>query len=473
MAGLNWLDWDKSAFLKAKKEKKPILLGISAKWCHWCHTMDRLTYSNKEIIEFINNNFVPIRVDTDERPDVNDRYNVGGWPTTAVLAHDGEIVSAATYVSPEHMIKFLEDAISRFKKYKPKKAKKEEPSKPLPFDQEYFWKMIKSFYDPVNGGFGLEPKFPHHEILGYLVWRVMKLKDKDAAKMLDFTLSKMLKGEIFDGAGGFFRYATLQNWTIPHFEKMLEDNSRLLAYYLFAYRVFKKEEYLTAANKTLFWLVSMMYDREKGVFYASQDADEGYCKLPLSERVHREPPAIDRRIFTDCNAAMIMALSEAAILDPEYDKVALKLLESLYKLSVRGCVAHCYPAEKPLFLFKDHAYLLLGLLWAFKRTNKLEWKSKAMTVAKALERFYDKKNGGFFDILASKDSVGRLKERKKIVNDNAFAALVLFQFAQVSQDSKYVKMAQKTLQAVSSQAMMMGPYAAGYAVAVGELQNNI
>jgi len=474
MAGLNWLDWDKAAFLKAKKEKKPILLGISARWCHWCHTMDRLTYANKEISSFISKNFIPIKVDTDERPDINERYNVGGWPTTAVLAHDGEIVSAATYVPPEHMIKFLEDASGRFKKYKPKKKAKEKPSKPLPFDQEYFWKMVKSFYDPVNGGFGLEPKFPNHEILGYLVWRIMKLKDKEASKMFDHTLTKMLKGEIFDHVGGgFFRYATQQNWTIPHFEKMLEDNSRLLAYCLFAHRVFKKEEYLTAANKTLFWLFSMMYDHEKGVFFASQDADEAYCNLPLTERMRHEVPSVDRRIFTDCNAAMIMALSEAAILDPEYDKVAFKLLESLYKMSVRGCVAHCYPAEKSLFLFKDHAYLLLGLLWAFKRTNKLEWKAKAMTVAKALEKFYDKKNGGFYDILASKDAVGRLKERKKQVNENAFVALVLFKLAQITSESKYVKMAQKTLQAVSSQAMMMGPYAAGYAVAVGELQKNI
>src|SRR3990172_3102857 len=206
---MNWFDWGKEAFLKAKKEEKPSLLGISAKWCHWCHTMDRLTYSNATVLEFINKNFVPVCVDTDERPDINDRYNVGGWPTTAVLAHDGEIVSAATYIPPEHMVKFLEDAIDRFKKYKPKKSGKEKPLKPLPFDQEYFWKMIKSFYDPINGGFGLEPKFPHHEILGYLVWRIMKLKDKDASKMLDFTLSKMLKGEIFDSAGGFFRYATL------------------------------------------------------------------------------------------------------------------------------------------------------------------------------------------------------------------------------------------------------------------------
>src|SRR5574342_252420 len=150
MEGLNWQEWGKSAFLKAKKEKKPVLLGISARWCHWCHTMDRLTYSNKEIQVFIEKNFIPIRVDTDERPDINERYNVGGWPTTAILANDGEIVSAATYVPPEQMIHFLQESAERFKKYKPSKKKAvKEP--PLEFNTENFHDIVKSYYDPVNG----------------------------------------------------------------------------------------------------------------------------------------------------------------------------------------------------------------------------------------------------------------------------------------------------------------------------------
>jgi uncharacterized protein YyaL (SSP411 family) len=250
---------------------------------------------------------------------------------------------------------------------------------------------------------------------------------------------------------------------------MLEDNAKLLAYYLFAYKVLKKDECLTASNKTFFWLFTNMYDHEKGVFYASQDADEAYCKLPLTERMRHEPPAVDKTIFTDCNAAMVMALSEASELDSSYADVLLKLLNSLYKLNVRGCVAHYYPAEKPLFLLKDHLYLLMGLLFAFRQTNKLEWKSKALTVWKALEKFYDKKNGGFYDILPSKDAVGRMKDRKKPVNENAFAALVLRLLSTFTGDKKYEKMARKTLQAVAAQAMMMGPYAAGYAVAMGEL----
>ncbi len=470
MERLNWQEWDKAAFLQAKKEKKPILLGISAVWCHWCHTMDRLTYGNKEIAAFINEQFVPVRVDTDKRPDINERYNVGGWPTTAILSHDGEIVSAATYVPPEHMIKFLQDAIERFKRYKPVKRKKIPELKPIEFDAEQFYSMVKSFYDPVNGGFGLEPKFPHPEILEYLIWRVMKYKDVEARKMLDVTFKKMLDGEIFDHVGGgFFRYATEQNWTIPHFEKMLEDNARTLSCYFYACRFFDRKEYLAAVNKTIFWLMTMMYDRDKGVFYASQDADEQYCKLPLTERMRHEQPFIDKTIYTYANVAMAMALFEAGTIEKDYNDVALRLLESLYKINFRGGVAHSYPSEKPLFLFKDNMCLLAALVRAFKVTNRLEWKTKALIVAKALERFYDKKNGGFFDILASNDAVGKLKERRKNVEDNAFAALVLKMLAEISKEPTYAKMARKSLQAVSVQALVLGPYAATYAIAVGEL----
>ncbi len=467
---ISWLEWDKSVFVKAKKDKKPVLLNISAVWCHWCHTMSRETYSNVKIAEFINKNFIPIKVDTDKRPDINERYNVGGWPTTAILAVDGEVVSAATYVPPENMVKFLEDSILRFKKYKPKK-KKLKLEKPVEFEPDVFYGLVKSFYDPVNGGFGLEPKFPQQQILGYLTWRVAKLKDSEARKMLDMTLTRMLKGEIFDHVGGgLFRYAALQNWTIPHFEKMLEDNAGSLTTFLWAYRLFGRKEYLTAINKTLFWLFTMMYDRDKGVFYGSQDADEAYCKLPLTERMRHEAPFVDKTIYTDCNAAIAIALFDASGMEAEYREIALRLLESLYKMNVRGLVAHYYPSEKPVYLLKDHVFLLAALVQAFVSTNKLEWKSKALSVAKALEKFYDKKNGGFYDVLAEKGAVGRLKERKKPVFENAFASLVLKLLGEITNDKKYEKMAHKSLRAVSANAMALGPYAATYAIAVGELR---
>src|SRR3989344_4729734 len=165
-----WNSWSKEVFVKAKKNKKPVLLNISASWCHWCHTMDELTYSDENISNFISKNFTPVRVDTDKRPDINERYNVGGWPSTLVLTFDGESVSGATYVPPQAMVSFLEDALLKLKKYKPKKKHLLAKAQ-VPFDNEEFFELVKGFYDPVNKGFGLEPKFLHPELLEYLLSR--------------------------------------------------------------------------------------------------------------------------------------------------------------------------------------------------------------------------------------------------------------------------------------------------------------
>jgi len=467
MERLNWLEWGKDAFTRAKNEKKPILLDISAVWCHWCHTMERLTYSNPEISDFIKKNFIPIKVDTDKRPDINDRYNVGGWPSTVILAHDGEVVSAATYVPPQHMIRFLEHALESFKKYKPSREKKlvQKPAKVVDLD---VFELVKQFYDPADGGFGLEPKFPNIDILDFLLWRCMRGKDLVAQKMLEHSLKAMSNGEIFDRVGGgFFRYATMRNWSIPHFEKMLEDNARLLAVYLHAYKLFKRHEYLTVANKILFFLFTMLYDHKDGVFYASQDADEEYCKLPLEKRFVKLP-AIDKTIYTDMNAQTALSLFVAAELDKGYEKVALNILEHLYKNAMKGGIIHS--KETQAYLLRDHVFLLGAFVHAFNVTQKLEWKVRAELVAKALERFYDKKYGGFFDILSTKDSVGRLKQRKKPMYENCAAALILKELARITKNAKYEKMALKSLEALTPGIQNYGPYACTYAIAVSELR---
>jgi len=246
---------------------------------------------------------------------------------------------------------------------------------------------------------------------------------------------------------------------------MLEDNARLLSSYLIGYRLFKRKKYLVAANKTLLWLFTFMYDYKTGLFYSSQDADENYCKLPINKRVLQEVPFVDKTIYTDCNAVIALALFEAANFEPTYEEIAFKLLDSLYKLNVSKQVLH---SKKSVPLLKDTVYLLAALTQVYRVTKKDYWKKKMLTVAKALEKFYDKKNGGFFDIIPSKTAFGRLKQPNKPVHENAFAALVLNSVP----NKKYEQMAKKTLEAVSAQAVMIGPFAATYAIAVAELRKS-
>ena len=166
---INWQDWSQASFSQAEKEKKPVLLDIHGVWCHWCHVMDRETYSGPEIISFVSENFVAIKVDTDKRPDINERYNMGGWPTTAVLSPKGNIINGATYLPPNYLKQFLQNALNYFKIAGEALDRQEFVKKPVLPDNalhesgqliENFKEIAVQNFDEEFGGFGAQPKFP-------------------------------------------------------------------------------------------------------------------------------------------------------------------------------------------------------------------------------------------------------------------------------------------------------------------------
>ncbi len=173
MSMIKWLEWNKAAFEKAKQEDKPIILDIFGTWCYWCMRIEKDTYENPEIAEIINENFVPVRVDTDKRPDINERYNQGGWPTTCFLAPEGEIIVGATYVPPHEMKKLLQQVLKFYKekkeeieRIKPKKSKGAALIKERTFhaiDKSIIDNIVDYLYenfDTIYGGFYFAPKFP-------------------------------------------------------------------------------------------------------------------------------------------------------------------------------------------------------------------------------------------------------------------------------------------------------------------------
>ncbi|HKE36696.1 MAG TPA: DUF255 domain-containing protein, partial [Candidatus Baltobacteraceae bacterium] len=184
---IDWMSWGTQAFDRARSEDKPILLSISAVWCHWCHVMDETSYSDPGVITAINDRFVPVRVDNDRRPDVNARYNMGGWPTTAFLAPDGSILTGATYLPPPQMRRALDEIAnfyadqkgaiaeralelqSRTAAYRPSSRDDLRESMVVRLAEE----LLESF-DEEHGGFGDAPKFPQPEMLEFLLseWRV-------------------------------------------------------------------------------------------------------------------------------------------------------------------------------------------------------------------------------------------------------------------------------------------------------------
>ena len=300
---VEWHAWGEAAFAQAQSEDKPILLDIGAVWCHWCHVMDRESYENPEIAALINQNFVAIKVDRDERPDVDARYQAavsaisgqGGWPLTAILTPDGRPYFGGTYfpasdrygrpgfgrvlltmaqVWRELRDEALESAgsvMAAIEQNESFSGRSEELT--LALVDKIVASALKQF-DPRNGGFGAQPKFPHPSALDLLLEVSMNRDNGEAAVAFAVTLGKMAAGGVYDHlAGGFHRYSVDERWVVPHFEKMLYDNTELLRNYVHGFQSFVRQDYLETARQIVNWLDTTMTDRERGGFYASQDAD--------------------------------------------------------------------------------------------------------------------------------------------------------------------------------------------------------
>jgi uncharacterized protein YyaL (SSP411 family) len=300
---IQWHEWGEEAFATAQRENKPILLDIGAVWCHWCHVMDRESYDNPEIAEIVNQHFIAVKVDRDERPDIDSRYQAavssisgqGGWPLTAFLTPDGKPFYGGTYFPPDdhygrpsfkrvllsisnayheknddviEQARLVEGAISHAESFAGKSAD---------FSPAVIVAIVQSalkMYDPRNGGFGSAPKFPHSAALDLLIDHYVRSCDENLRNVFVTTLEKMARGGVYDQlAGGFHRYSVDERWIVPHFEKMCYDNSELLKNYVHAYQATGSEFFATVARDIIRWMDEWLSDRNHGGFYASQDAD--------------------------------------------------------------------------------------------------------------------------------------------------------------------------------------------------------
>lgn len=300
---VQWHAWGEAAFARAQAENRPILLDIGAVWCHWCHVMDRESYEDPELAKIINEHYVAIKVDRDERPDVDARYQAavsaisgqGGWPLTGFLTPDGRPYFGGTYfprddrygrpgfgrvlltmaqVWRERRNEALESAASVMAAVEQNESfsgRNGELSRAL---SEKIAASAVAQFDARNGGFGSQPKFPHAAALDLLLQIAQSRQDTEARAAFEVTLEKMAKGGVYDQlAGGFHRYSVDEHWVVPHFEKMIYDNTELLRNYVHGFESFVREDFKQTALEIVGWLDGVMTDRELGGFYASQDAD--------------------------------------------------------------------------------------------------------------------------------------------------------------------------------------------------------
>jgi uncharacterized protein YyaL (SSP411 family) len=299
---VQWRAWGDPAFDEARREDKPILLDIGAVWCHWCHVMDRESYESPEVAEIINRDFVAVKVDRDERPDIDARYQAavsaltgqGGWPLTVFLTPEGKPFYGGTYFPPDDSygrpgLKRLLQAVAQ--NYKSRQAEILESAERITealgkVDHlerngakagravlEAILESIRNMFDPQHGGFGTQPKFPHPAAIDLLLDMYLETRAAWMLSAVTTTLEHMGRGGVYDQiGGGFHRYSVDARWIVPHFEKMSYDNAGLLVNYLRAYQVTGDEFFREIALGILGFIETVLSHPEGG-FYSSQDAD--------------------------------------------------------------------------------------------------------------------------------------------------------------------------------------------------------
>ena len=487
---INWLEWNKESFEKAKKEDKPILLDLTAVWCHWCHVMDATSYSDEEIAEIINKNFVPIKVYIDKRPDIRERYNMGGFPSTVFLNPDGYIISGSTYVQPDRMKDLLEGVKIEYTSRKKeigknifevteKLAKQKEINK-AKISKEIIKEIMLSIegnFDAFYGGFGLNPKFPNAEVLDLLFLQYQKTNNKKYLDMALKTLDGMYEG-IYDKVDfGFFRYSVTQDWRMPHYEKMLDTNAGLLRNYAVAYGITKNGKYKRITQEILKYINKFLSNQNSGGFYGSQDADEEFYQLNADERKRKKYPYVDKIIYADWNSMMISSYIKAgAILNNK------KIINFAVK-TIDFALEKCYDKNNGLFHYFDgkphesgllsgNIYFLNCLIDIYLITKNRKYLQKINEIADfILKNFDDSKNYGFFDRISNKDDLGALKHQNKQFLENCFAAIAFLRLYFALKNGKFKDAAEKIILYFADSYLNYGYFAAIYAIAVDMLLN--
>ncbi len=329
---VQWFEWGEEAFARARAEDKPILLDIGAVWCHWCHVIDRESYEDPQLAELINRLFIPVKVDRDERPDVDARYQIavsamsgqGGWPLTGFLLPDGRPFYGGTYFPPQDAMgrpsfrRVLEHVAAA---YTSRRDDVERAASGLagavaqsemfdgargawdPSVLQHLTAAIVERFDSRNGGFSHAPKFPHSGAIDFILEQHQATGDARLLHVAQTTLEHMARGGVYDQlGGGFHRYSVDERWLVPHFEKMSYDNSELLKNYLHAYQVTRAPLFRQTAEGIIDWVNGVLSDRERGGFYASQDADvslddDGDYFTWTQEEVRAALPADQARVI--------------------------------------------------------------------------------------------------------------------------------------------------------------------------------
>ena len=466
---IQWQPWDEKAFSDAEAESKPVLLTLTATWCHWCHVMDQTSYSDNRVIDMVNEKFIPVRVDVDQRPDISLRYNQGGFPSIALLDSQARLITGRVYTPPDEMAQLLEQVSSRYAGSADVVETSFDgatvPASSAPADggpgatADLVLDKLRELYDADFGGFGLEPKQPPWEALGLLAARYSRSGDKTLLDMVKATLDGMYGGLCDRNDEGFFRYSVSRDWRVPHYEKMLYTNASLAAAYLDAAQLTGRQAYRKAAVSALDYMLSTLYDEKAGLFYASQDAGEEYYRLPWKDRHPHIQPAIDRTFYTGWNAAAASALLKGfAVLGADcYIRAATQALDLIWdEANAASCgLRHTVRGRNdgPEYL-ADHVHALRAYLELYQVDANPDALRKAESLAAQVQESFSDDGGGFYDTGYRQSTPGVVLPREKPLLENSLLAEALVKLSYLVDDHRYQQLARDTLAAFDGVAPM-------------------
>jgi uncharacterized protein YyaL (SSP411 family) len=401
---IDWRGWTEDAFSAASTENKPILLSIVTAWSEECSAMEATTYAQPGVVALVDTRFIPIRVDADRRPDVNERYNLGGWPTTAVLTPEGDVLNGGTYFGRDHMIALLTQAADswRDRAHEIRARVRVAPFAKVAVDRQpdenavlWFRSLLIEEFDLLHAGFGTAAKYPHARALAFAMALADEQSDAQLRRIVESTLDRI--GALWDpDGGGFHRYAERSDWSRPGTEKTLEDHAALLNLYLDAAVRLQSDRYQHRAGELVRWIKSALADQTLGGFYNGQAA------------VSRE---LDRSMYVDRNADMVGAFLRAAAIfqDPWLRDFALKSFDAVIVPGYKpgGGVTHEHvgraladSAGAPVVrgLLGDQIRVALALPWAHVVTGQLPYSMLALELVQfAVRTMWDAQANAFRD----------------------------------------------------------------------------
>jgi len=314
---VTWQQWDDDVLRVAQQERRPVLLFIVASWCRFCRDMEATTWTDPAVQAALAEHVIAVRVDKDDRPDVDARYGQGGWPSTVALSPDGEMLGGGTWLDPSEVIALVTDAARRVRTEGPsRQVPRLLPRQPTGLLDASVLPAIEASllaqFDARHGGFGTGQKFPHPEALDFAILRQSERGHPRLREVLEKTLTHMAEGGLHDAVeGGFFRFCRERDWRQPHTEKLLETQAGLARNYLEAGQLMQRRDFLEVGERTIDALLRLFLDPAVKLCHSSLDADDEYYARDAAGRKTRRRPAPDGRHLADSNARAVSALLKA------------------------------------------------------------------------------------------------------------------------------------------------------------------